>query len=435
MDRELSSSRTAAIQLVSIIDINISLSKKRECLEIRSQLSSMKYVHKCCRPSYAWRDVCEKVQANHYPSNIRIRAVPAVVPMKDKLHRMLHRKCDMIGSSKDRDLDSAEEKVSVPEKQVANLFNVRDNEPLEEISESSVREATQNQLLNWAIGERQASIQMQKISLDCSSESLAKLSQFVAKTLSILIMHKFGNYLVQNCIKRDKTLRKNVRYYCEANFSRLIKDQYGSRVLQVLVQESNSYRKKIMEVFKTELGVYLRSISAVFFINSAICLCKEETERDIVTPYLASNRKRWLHVKYFKKILITYIENCSEEGLDYVFELTRITQNFGGYLLDKYMTIVIYKFIERNHLPTKQIVLEQLMYKPIWCISQKNFSYMVELIIRRESTGDFGTKIQKILTQMPRTDYQLLMKDLSLFQTYSGVLSSLSVKTTKMSLN
>ena len=428
MDRELSSSRTEPFHLVSIIDINIKLSKKRECLEIHSQFSSMKYVPVPNKPSYAWRDVSEKVQANHPISNIRVRAVPARVPMKDKLHRMLHRKCGKKSSTNDPEIDSANEGYSGPEEAAESPFHFGDSAHPPQLSESAILRATQNQLLNWAVSERQSSIELQKICLECSSECMAKLSQFVVNTLSLLIVHKFGNYLVQNCITRDKLLQKSVRSFCETNFGRLIKDQYGSRVLQILVQKSNTFRKKVMEVFKTELGVYLRSISAVFLMNSAICLCTDESERDIVTPYLTSNRKRWLHVKYFKKILITYIENCSEERLEAVFHLMRMTRNIGVYLLDKYMTIVIFKLIERNHVLTKQVVLEQVKYKPIWCISLKNFSYVIELIIRRDATAEYGTEIQKILTEMPRSDHQLLMKDLTLFQIYSGVLSTLSVK-------
>lgn len=419
MDRELSSSRIAPFQLVSVIDINIVHSKKRECLEIHSQFSSMKLVPVRSKPSYAWKDVSEKVQANHSAPNIRVRAIPALIPMKDKLHRMLHRKCDQKDSAKE--LDSAEEQRSTPEEPTESPLGA-------ELSESDVCEASHIQLMDWAVSERHASMQLQKISLECSSDCLAKLSQFVSNNLSLLIVHKFGNYLVQNCTTRNTLLRKYVKSYCESNFGRLIKDQFGSRVLQVLVQESNSFRKKLMEVFKTELGVYLRSISAVFLMNSALCLCKDESERDIVTPYLALNRKRWLHVKYFKKILITYIENCSEERLEAVFHLTRMTRNIGAYLLDKYMTIVIFKLIERNHKPTKQVVLEQVKCKPIWCLSLKNFSYMIELVIRRNTTAGFGAEIQRILTHVPRTDHVLLMQDLHLFQIYSGVLSTLSVK-------
>lgn len=435
MDRELSSCRTAPFQLVSVIDINIMHSKKRECLEIHSQFSSMKFVPVSSRPSHAWKDVSEKVQANHSISNIRVRAIPALIPMKDKLHRMLHRKGGKKDSARDPEQDSAEERCSIPEAPAESPFMSRGTAPLAELSENEVFEASQIQLMGWVVSERYASIQLQKISLECSSECLAKLSQFVANSLSLLIVHKFGNYLVQNCITRDAPLRTYVKSFCEKNFGRLIKDQYGSRVLQVLVQLSNSFRRKLMEVFRTELGVYLKSISAVFLMNSALCLCKDESERDIVTAYLSSNRKRWLHVKYFKKILITYIENCSEERLEAVFHLTRMTRSIGAYLLDKYMTIVIFKLIERNHSPTKQVVLEQVKYKPIWCISLKNFSYMIELIIRRDATAEFGAEIQRLLTHMPRTDHLQLMKDLSLFQVYSGVLSTLSVKNKFLSDN
>ena len=256
MDRELSSSRIAPFQLVSVIDINIVHSKKRECLEIHSQFSSMKFVPVRSKPSYAWKDVSEKVQANHSAPNIRVRAIPALIPMKDKLHRMLHRKCGCGQKDSAKELDSAEEQRSTPEEPTESPLGA-------ELSESDVCEASHIQLMDWAVSERHASMQLQKISLECSSDCLAKLSQFVSNNLSLLIVHKFGNYLVQNCTTRNTLLRKYVKSYCESNFGRLIKDQFGSRVLQVLVQESNSFRKKLMEVFKTELGVYLRSISAV----------------------------------------------------------------------------------------------------------------------------------------------------------------------------
>ena len=366
----------------------------------------------------ARRALC--IESNHKINNLSFKALPAQMPLKDGVHMRYHDSCNPEKRS------HKQNGKSEPLLEENRFFDYREEQrDLEKeglapkLHASFIRdfaEAPSGMLLELATQSKASSLQMQYFVEISPPEYLLRITELIQHHLSILITHKFGSYLIQKMLLRDRRTVGTVATFCRRQFINLSNNEYSSRVMQRVIEQSADFRKFANASFKKNLEYYLQSVPSGFLVSSAIAKAQTEDERDILSEYLQKNPSRWFENKYLKKILVTYLTSCSSEKLNHYSAWLKIDQSVFSFLQDKHSCFILLKFLERKHRQTRQIVLDAVWVTPITALSSKFFGYFVGQLIKKEETRGFACELHRILTSLSKNDYSTLQQATLIYQ-------------------
>ena len=369
---------------------------------------------------YSWRCQSESIESNHGIDNLRFIALCAQKPLKDRVYKRYHN----MQSIQEMILNQSKEQPATPEEppriDQGELELASFQGEFVQIDESLVYRESMNQLLSLATQNKANSMVLQNLAGHCSAGCATKLSLLVVENHRKLISDRYGSYLVQAMVKRDPEVERVVEKTSTADFASLVHNEYSSRVMQRLIEISDTFRTFVMDSFKKQMGIFIQSVSACYLISVGILNSQSESERDVVSGYLNNKTVSWHTNKYFKKILICYLSACSEDKLNSMYKKLFRKRSLLWYLSEKYACLVLLKFIERNHLPTKDLVFSKLEKDPFAIIRLSYFGFFIGELIRSNAVHGLGTAIYLRLTSMTRPELLRLYDNCAVFQIYSG---------------
>ena len=253
------------------------------------------------------------------------------------------------------------------------------------------------------MSEKEISVSFQAYIESCSEEEVKQICDWVFANMNQMIVHQYGNYIVQKLVKRSAMFQKSVATYCQTKFYDLASNEFSSRVMQTLVEMSKDFRTFCLKSFKSDLSNYAQSISAVFLLSVAIRCSASDSEYSFVKDALLRNTKKWLGNKYLKRIIVSYLQNCSSQGLDSIFKGLRIESTFLKFLDDKYSCYMLLMFIERHHDLTKAHLLKRLQTDLKGLLSTKFFRFFFSKILKC-GEASLITEINKQLAKVSAKD-------------------------------
>jgi hypothetical protein len=372
---------------------------------------------------YYWPSLSESIECNHHIDNLRFIALCAQKPLKDRVYKRYHNMQsiqEMIhGQFKEQSAELKE-----PQSLGQGEFQpVPSQGEFVRIDESLVFRESMNQLLSLATQNKANSMVLQSLAGHCSAECAAKLSLLVRQHHRKLICDRYGSYLVQAMVKRDRGVQQVVEETTTSEFASMVHNEYSSRVMQRLIEISDTFRTFVMDSFKKHMGIFIQSVSACYLISVGILNSQSESERDVVSGYLNNKAVSWHTNKYFKKILICYLSSCSEDRLNSMYKKLFRKRSLLWYLSEKYACLVLLKFIERNHQLTKELVFSKLEKDPFAIIRLSYFGFFIGELIRSDPVHGLGSAIYRRLTSMTRPELLRLYQNCAVFQIYSGSVS------------
>ena len=372
---------------------------------------------------YHWLSLSESIEFNHGIDNLRFIALCAQKPLKDRVYKRYHNMQsiqEMIQNQLNEQPANLQEPQSL---ELGELQPVSNQGESVQIDESLVFRESMSQLLSLATQNKANSMVLQSLAGNCSAECAAKLSLLVRYHDRKLICDRYGSYLVQAMVKRDPEVERVVEETSTQEFTSMVHNEYSSRVMQRLIEISDTFRTFVMESFKKHMGIFIQSVSACYLISVGILNSQSESERDVVSGYLNNKTVSWHTNKYFKKILICYLSSCSEDKLNSMYKKLFRKRSLLWYLSEKYACLVLLKFIERNHKPTKELVYGKLEKDPFAIIRLSYFGFFIGELIRSNPVHGLGTAIFRRLTSMTRPELLRLYENCAVFQIYSGSVS------------
>jgi len=366
------------------------------------------------------------VELNHTSDNLRFRAYPGW-PVNH--NRFLITGYALDQSSEDKPKSKSEEgnlgkrnkkekkKISKPPSEHTSNQNIK-----EMFSENQIISASDEVLFGWATGDKTSALSLQEVIDSCAEICLERLSNFGEHNLSELIIHKFGSYTVQRLMARNPGFQEIVINYCQARIDFLASNDFASRVMQHLVQSSHSFRSFALGYAQKDIYSFVKDFSSVFFVSAAIIASDNEIEKDILTNKLAKQPKKWLANKYFKRLLVAYIQTCGQAGLDQVFDILRKQVQLSDILKDKYLTLVLLAFLERSYRPVEQDILLQLRSDLLGTLEMKYFLYLLTQVVNRTPESSYIWRLSQELSNPSPVAAKALQLDPVQYQRYSAAL-------------
>ena len=172
---------------------------------------------------------------------------------------------------------------------------------------------------------------------DCTAlqwmiESLPKpattqLLASITASLDLFASTKHGAQLVVAIYRCCEDSKDMVIEYCKANFANLAVNEASTRILHALIETENDFRLFAFSFYQKNKSLYLQSFPAVFLLTVCIRHAKDESEFVFLTRNLKNELDLFLESKYFKRVLVSYIEFCSEAEMDRTADLLKISIN------------------------------------------------------------------------------------------------------------
>ena len=274
---------------------------------------------------------------------------------------------------------------------------------------------------------KESSLCFQQYLEKCASEVLGAVKRLLLHDLDFLIKHEYGCYVMQRILHRDLGLLAEIEPYCMEQFLALATNEFSSRVLQVLIRHSREFRVFTLKSLKEHLDLCFNNISVVFILAAAIESAANVAEFDFVRSLLLSDAQAYMSSKYFKRILVVFLENTRAEDLDLMFEDLRVSSGVLNFLTEKYYTYILLALLKRNHKRSVKLVLGSLKRELPALMHTKYFKFLVLSLLESEDRA-LLQKLHSAFESVPRSEVDRLKKeepDYFLFYAYCSISSAI----------
>lgn len=201
-----------------------------------------------------------------------------------------------------------------------------------------------------------------------------------------LMLNKYGNYILQEAIRQSSKMASIVEVKCLTSLETLMKDEYASRVMQILAKISLNFRDQVLRWFNSGLEYSMDQLSAIFLFTSATeaidCPQHLRLARETI---FENNSKRLIGSKYFKRIVMSFVDRCDKSDLDQIFAYFNFKDKFLSLLDDKFSALLINSMIKRSHKPTMKIFIEKLRHYLPTLYETKFFKFFIFRLSRQDN--------------------------------------------------
>ena len=271
---------------------------------------------------------------------------------------------------------------------------------------------SKNDLLFMSTANLGTALQLQLHITSCDISCIRDIAANTIDSIGMLIRHPTGNYLVQKLMARCGSFASTVASYCKHSFRDLVSNEYSSRVMQCLIESHEDFRRHALAVFGSDLTFYLRSFSSVFLISLAIKQQKADDLRDVLRFRLFKPIKKLIYNRYYKRILVSYIAVCSLYRLGWLFkQIKRLYPKLSDLLKDRYSSLILMSFIERNVYDLKVEILQSIYENPLEFIKGELFDYFIQQVSIRQSASGFRREIENVFRNLSTINMSVIGKD------------------------
>lgn len=222
-----------------------------------------------------------------------------------------------------------------------------------------IREANSESLLRKTISSKNSSVMLQSFLSICSESDLNIFAEKMENHLSYLLVHQYGNFLVQRLIVKHKSTLKYIRDLVKQRFPEFIMNEHSSRLIEVLIQRCKKFRAFSQLYFTSNFYDSISCNAACLILVACLKMDQGSTICDMVLEYL-HQEPQLIRNKFFRKLVNTCISLGSQHHLDQVANWLDVSSNFCKLFERKWSACFVSSLIERNHGDTIKAFLMQL---------------------------------------------------------------------------
>ena len=253
-------------------------------------------------------------------------------------------------------------------------------------------------LVDYCTKSKLASLGLQSYLAECSQEKAEAISKILTPFIPNLVLHQFGNYVIQRVTLKELGFGQAVADHCLDRFEILIHNEFGSRVLQCLIESIPAFYTKALDYFSNNLDQGLQSMPATHLVVSCIKNARNPSDSNFVPQWLAEYPKLFWN-KAFQRVLSMHIQTCSMTDLDDIFHIAKIDSKLSVLLNSKMTTFFLVNMLLRKHEPTTKAFLTALNNQPSIIFDTKCWKLFLAKLWE-ESNSDVTSRFALALTNL-----------------------------------
>jgi hypothetical protein len=245
------------------------------------------------------------------------------------------------------------------------------------------------------------------------------LAECVWTSLSWIIGMKSSSAVLSRLASRSSAFHEQLSNYCILNLSRLVTEHNPGKLIQSLLQSDQQFRRVCLGFFKSHLEVCMKNFTALFLLTVAIKYSQCDAEYSFIKHKLVSDWKHYLQSKYFKRLIVSYIEYCSQAELVEMHKLLKLSSQFSAYLNDKFRAFILLMFLKREFEDVTEYFCHQIESNFRQLFKARYFKFLLLKCANISSTA-VVSRIFNSLRQISQDKLQELSqkKNLVIFYAY-----------------
>lgn len=233
------------------------------------------------------------------------------------------------------------------------------------------------QIINKYLGGQESCLILQKYLEVCQLDDFAKAKRFIECNLDHLMQDKRGNFLIQKCCQRDAQFTVRVSEHCRREFWSYAFKEETSRLLQYLIENLSMFRKFALTELSSNMESVIQNFSATFLFTIVIKSSEVEAEYAFVTDLIRKCGSCYLQSKYFKRIVVSYLEYCSYGEISKVYEMLGIRNNYLDMLNDRFFSFILLMLLKRQFKPFVEAFCQGIRINLTSLLKTKYFKFMI----------------------------------------------------------
>lgn len=246
-------------------------------------------------------------------------------------------------------------------------------------------------------------MQIQKYLDLCPKPQAIEVGDLVLNDFEFLSTHKFGHRIIKSMIGVHIELSNRVANYFALKFDKLATNEFASRIMQKLVDTSSAFRQYCLKRFSKNKSLWLLSIAGLFVLTSCMRSSQPE-EYSFVTDAIFERYDNTIQSKNLKRVLVSVIESCNDELLDFIYRFLDMEDKIVYYFEDKFMTYILIAFMKRDYMPAIRLICRKIESDFKVLLSTTYFKLLANKMIS-VGTNEVLDSINFSLLQI--TDHQL----------------------------
>lgn len=259
-----------------------------------------------------------------------------------------------------------------------------------------------------ATTSKESSMEIQCYISDCSDEDLQALSVKLQPHLLDLISHKFGSFVLQRLLVSYQPSFKVVEQLCTTKFEELIKNEYSSRVIQLLIEKSKAFCDFSISYFRNNLAQAIGMSSSCHLLVASLKNSADKHAGDFILDHLRQ-KPVLIGNRFFHRVLLTYVHLSTPEQLDEVAAVLGINFKIAKLFNRKATNVILLTMIQRNHQPTIDSICKQLTRNPQQLFETRYFITTMHKLTQEKLTS-LQNSVYSALTQLPVHTIDILGK-------------------------
>ncbi len=211
-----------------------------------------------------------------------------------------------------------------------------------------INQVTTETFVEKLTSERDVLLKVHEAIRTLPESEIERLVGVALPQLQMLITHKLAGSVVQKLVARSQRMVDAVSFlddYCIICF---FHNEQASKVLQSVVQRSSTFRTRLLILVKDNWSDAISTVPGVFLICACITTCENPSELHWIYMNLIHNSSRIITSKYQKRILLTFLDLCTQAQQAEVCVKILAPVGLVRILRDKYLTSMIITLVNNG---------------------------------------------------------------------------------------
>ena len=266
---------------------------------------------------------------------------------------------------------------------------------------NKIKEGDPFQLFTMATKSKESSLSLQTYISDCSREDLEQVIDKIKSFIPSLITHSFGNFVVQRLLVKSQTIFQLVLCIAKEKFEELAMNEFSSRVVQLVIEKSESFCKFALSYFAKNLKKSLYSNSACHLIVACIKNTKDVSKIEFIHTFVRKN-PFYMGNKFYHRILIAYIETASDSQVHGLAFTMGAHTDICKLLENKICSYLLLVLIQRGDANSLQRIYE-LLTNDVSRLLETRYFLLIMQKISQSQCPEFLANAFNILTKLKKS--------------------------------
>jgi hypothetical protein len=264
-------------------------------------------------------------------------------------------------------------------------------------------------LMTKAMESKETSVVFQCYLEKYTSEDIKYLTSTLDHHVSQLIVHPFGSYILQKLCQIDAKFKHILIDFCMANLTFLSSNEYSSRVMQVIAENTESFRLRLFRDAADNFSAAIRSMSWVLLLSACVRAAQKSEEYDEPLFKMTQNAHQRADSKtYYFKLVVSVVRVCSQQALGKLYQAFRSIMNSPNLFGSKNRLLILSSILNRKYLLAIQDFQKTLcrIQNHQIILESPHLTYFIDKLKREDHLAEFASSPLALLYAWLKSHHQ-----------------------------